>query len=132
MNDSKIVWLRRVLLFKVIVTFAMWGLPTLVGPAAFLALFGIDVPAEPIFLRLFGAVVTAFGVAYWLAYRAPVKNAVVVKVGIVDNGLVTLTIIALGLTAGVTNAFIWISAALTTFFCVAFSVLLPREAKTSP
>ena len=132
MNASqKMQWLRRVLLVKVVVTFLMWGLPTLIGPPAFLALFGIEMPKDPLFLRLFGAVVSAFGVAYWYAYRDPLKNAAIVKVGVVDNGLVTLTIIVLGLTTGVSSWFIWVSAVLTAAFCVAFLVLMPREAEKS-
>ncbi len=127
-STQKLQWLRRVLLLKVIVTFLVWGLPALLGPPAFLAWFGIEMPQDPLFLRLFGAVVTAFGVAYWYAYRDPLRNAAIVKVGVVDNGLVTLVIIALGLTAGVSSWFIWVSAALTAFFCIAFLVLIPREA----
>jgi hypothetical protein len=132
MNASqRIQWLQRVLLIKVVVTFLLWGLPTLIGPPAFLALFDIEMPQDPIFLRLFGAVVTAFGVAYWYAYRDPLKNVAIVKVGVVDNGLVTLTIIALGLTTGVSSWFIWASAVLTASFCIAFLVLMPREAEKS-
>jgi len=60
MNVSqKLRWLRRVLLVKVIATFALWGLPALLGPPALLAPFGIAMPDDPIFMRLFGAVVTA-------------------------------------------------------------------------
>ena len=67
MNASKkMQWLRRVLLVKVIVTVLLWGLPSLIGTPEFAALFGIEMPQDPIFMRMFGAVVTAFGVAYWL------------------------------------------------------------------
>jgi hypothetical protein len=125
--SQRMQWLRRVLLLKVIVTFLVWGLPTLIGPPAFLALFDIQVSGSPIFLRLFGAVVTAFGVAYWYAYRDPLRNAAIVKVGVVDNGLVTLVIIVLGLTTGISSWFIWGSGVLTAFFCTAFLVLTPRE-----
>jgi hypothetical protein len=130
MNTSqRMQWLQRVLLVKVVVTLLLWGLPTLIGPPAFLALFDIEMPQDPIFLRLFGAVVSAFGVAYWYAYRDPLKNAAIVRVGVVDNGLVTLTIIVLGLTTGVSSWFIWVSAVLTASFCVAFLVLMPRGAE---
>jgi hypothetical protein len=130
MNSSqRLQWLKRVLLLKVIVTFLAWGLPALLGPPAFLALFGIKMPPDPLFLRLFGAAVTAFGVAYWYAYQDPLRNAAIVKAGVVDNGLVTLTIVVLGLMGGVSSWFIWVSAVLTAFFCIAFLVLAPREAE---
>ena len=126
-SSLKIPWLRRILLVKVILTFLLWGLPALLAPPAFMALFGITVPEDPIFLRLFGAVVTAVGVAYWYAYRDPVKNIAILKFGVVDNGLVTLTIIVMGLTVGVSSWFFWLSAVLTAFFCIALAWLMPRE-----
>jgi hypothetical protein len=119
--------LRGVLLVKVILTFGAWGLPALLAPPAFLALFGIPMPEDPIFLRLFGAVVTTFAVAYWFAYRDPEKNRVILKVGVVDNGLVTLTVLVVGLTKGLSSWYFWVSAILTAFFCIAFLTLMPRE-----
>ena len=126
-TSQRMQWLRRVLLIKVIVTFLVWGLPALIGPPAVLELFNIEMPESPIFLRLFGAVVTAFGVAYWYAYRDPLRNAAIVRVGVVDNGLVTLVIVILGLTTGISSWFIWGSAVLTALFCTALLVLMPRE-----
>jgi hypothetical protein len=128
MNSSqKNLWLRKVLLVKVIITFLLWGLPALLAPPAFLALFGIAMPTDPIFLRLFGAVVSAVGFAYWYAYRDPIKNIAILKFGVVDNGLVTLTIIIIGLTGGVSGWFFWLSAGMTAFFFIALISLMPRE-----
>ncbi len=126
-TKPRINLLRRILLAKVVVTVAAWGLPALVGPAEFLAVFGITMPADPIFLRLFGALAMALALAYWYAYRDPVRNVAILKVGIVDNGLATVTIIFLGLTVGISSWFIWVSGLLTAFFGVAFAVLMPRE-----
>jgi hypothetical protein len=125
--SQKLQWLRRVLLVKVIATFALWGLPALFGPPAFLGVFGIAMPEDPVFLRLFGAVVTALGVGYWYAYRDPVKNTAILRLGVIDNGLATLTTVILGLTVGVSSWFMWVSAALTGLFCIAFVVLMPKE-----
>lgn len=128
MNTSPLsLWLRKVLLAKVIVTFFLWGLPALLAPPAFLALFDITMPDDPIFLRLFGAVVSAVGCAYWYAYRDPVKNIAILKFGVVDNGLATLTIIVMGLTVGVPSWFFWFSAAITAFFFIALVWLMPRN-----
>ena len=132
MNElQKRHWLKRVLLVKVIVTFVVWALPTLLGPPAFLAWFGIDASQDPVFLRLFGAVLVAFGVAYWYAYRDPVRNVAIVRAGVVDNGLVTVTIVVLGLTIGGLSWFMWVSAVLTALFGIAFLALMPREARES-
>ncbi len=128
MNTSqKSLWLQRVLLVKVIMTFLVWGLPALLAPPVFLELFGIAMPTDPIFLRLFGAVVCAVGFAYWYAYRDPIKNIAILKFGVVDNGLVTLTIIVIGLTVGVSSWFFWLSAAMTAFFCITLVWLMPRD-----
>jgi hypothetical protein len=126
-TSQRLYWLRRVLLIKVVLTFLAWGLPALTAPPAFLAPFGIAMPEDPTFLRLFGAVVTAVGVAYWYAYQDPVRNVAILKFGIADNGLNTLTIIVLGFTVGISSWFIWVSGILTAFFCIAFVVLMPRE-----
>ncbi len=129
-GSSRMKWLRGILLVKVVVTLAAWGLPALLAPPAFLALFGISMPEDPIFLRLVGAIITAFGVAYWYAYKDPVKNTAILRAGVIDNGLVTLTVIVIGLTRGLSSWFFWVSAALTAFFCVAFITLMPREQGT--
>jgi hypothetical protein len=125
-EPRKLVWLKRILLIKVIVTWFIWGLPALLGPAGLLRLLGLSVPEDFTYLRLFGAVATAFGVAYWFAYRDPLRNQAIIRAGIVDNGLVTLTVIVLGILGGVRSWFMWGSAVLTGAFCVLFIVLLPR------
>lgn len=127
MKTSQLLyWLRRLLLAKVILTFLAWALPALIAPPSFLALFGMVMPEDPLFLRLLGAVLIAMGLAYWYAYQDPVKNVAIVKVGVVDNGLATLTVIALGFTVGISSWFVWVSALLTAFFCIAFAVLMPK------
>jgi hypothetical protein len=126
-TSYRLQWLRRVLLAKVIVTLLAWGLPSLIGPMELLSVFGLATPPDPMFIRLFGALATASAVAYWYAYRNPVRNAAIVKFGVFDNGLVTLTIIVLGLTTGISSWFVWVSGALTALFCVALAMLMPRE-----
>ena len=126
-NSKKLSLLRPLLLFKVIVTFFGWGLPALLAPTAILPIFGITLPDDPIFFRLFGAVVTAAGVAYWYAYKDPVRNIAILKFGVVDNGLVTLTFIAFALTSGLSSLYFWISGLLTAFFCIGFLVLMPED-----
>ena len=128
MNETtKLTWLRRVLLVKVAVCLLVWGLPALTGPASFLKLFGVTMPEDPFFLRMFGAVITAIALLYWFAYRDPKRNRDILKYAIVDNGLSTLAIIFVALTSGLTSWFFWVSGALTALFFVAFWVLLPKE-----
>lgn len=127
--DLKQMWLRRVLLVKTLITIVVWGLPALIGPLPLLALLGVPIPEDPIYLRLFGGAATAWGVAYWFAYREPLRNVAIIKAGLVDNALPTLVIVYLMLTAKVASAFIGISALLTALFFLLFLVLMPREGK---
>ncbi|MBC7265095.1 MAG: hypothetical protein H5T64_12180 [Chloroflexi bacterium] len=126
-TDLRLLWLRRVLFLKVLITILVWGLPALLGPLPLLATLKIPIPADPIYLRLFGGAATAWGVAYWFAYKDPVRNAAIVKAGLIDNALPTLAIVYLGITSGISSAFIWISGLLTSLFFVSFLLLMPRE-----
>ena len=125
--SQRLDWLRRVLLVKVVLCFLVWGLPALLAPPTLLPWFGLTIPEDPIFLRLFGALAIALGVAYGYAYQDPVKNAAIVRVGVVDNVLATVTVIVLSLTRGVSSWFVWLSAALTALFTVAFMVWRPGQ-----
>jgi hypothetical protein len=126
-EQTKLTYLKKILFVKVILTFFVWGLPCLFGTEKFLSLFDLAMPGDPIYLRLFGTVVIALGVAYWFAWRDPIRNRAILVVGIVDNGLVTLTIIYLALTSGITSWFISVSAVLTGFFFFSFILLLPKK-----
>jgi hypothetical protein len=130
-EPTKLLWLKRVLFVKVIVTFLLWGLPALFGNDWFLGLFNLTVPNDPMYLRLFGAAVTALGAAYWFAYRDPVQNRAIVQAGVVDNGLITLTVIFLGLTSGLESWFISFSGFLTGLFFIAFIILMPSRPSNS-
>jgi hypothetical protein len=130
-EQIKLVWLKRILLVKVVFTLFVWGLPALFATEGVLRLFDLSMPPDPLYLRLFGGVATAFGVAYWFAYRDPLQNRAILQAGVVDNGLVTLVVIYLALTSGIESWFIAISALLTGLFCVFFILLMPSEQKES-
>jgi hypothetical protein len=126
-SEVKLAWLRRVLFVKVVVTIAVWGLPALLGPLSLLAVLGVPIPEDPIYLRLFGGAATAWGVAYWYAYRDPERNVAMLKAGLVDNALPTLLIIILGVLGRINSVFLWLSALLTGFFFLAFLLLMPGD-----
>ncbi len=126
-SHQKIVWLRRLLAAKTALTLFAWGLPALIAPMSLFRLLGVPTPDDPLYVRLFGAVVTAFALAYYYAYKDPIRNAAIVRVGIVDNGLVTLTIVVFILFFGLRSAWMWISGFLTLAFFVCFILLVPRS-----
>jgi hypothetical protein len=131
-TDLRLIWLRRVLLVKSLVSIIAWGLPALIGPTWLQALFGVPIPADPIYLRLCGAMATGWGVAYWLAYKDPLRNVAIVKAGAADNALATFAVLFSAVTAGVSSAFIWTSGLLTALFCVLLLWLMPREERRLP
>jgi len=132
MDPSKrLTWLRRVLLFKVLVTLFVWGLPALLGPPSLSALLGIAFPADPTTLRMFGALLVAAALLYWFAFKDPVRNIAIIKFGVADNGLVSITIAVLALTSGIESWFYWFSLVLTSFFCAAFALLMPSTQSSS-
>jgi hypothetical protein len=126
MSNNKLLWLKRILAVKVVLTFLFWGLPILLFPISLLQRFGMPMPEDPIYLRLLGAVITAFGVAYWYAYKDPVHNIAIVKAGVVDNGLVTLVTLFFIVFHDLRNITMLISAVLTLIFFVSFILLMPK------
>ncbi|MBU1076862.1 MAG: hypothetical protein KKH98_06180 [Spirochaetes bacterium] len=126
MNEvKKLQWLKPVLLIKVILIFTVWA-PAAIAPPALLQFFGLQMPSYPLFLRLFGALQASLGVAYWFAFKDPVRNRDIIKMGIIENGLVAVTLIILAVTAGVTSWFLQVSVLLTIIFCVLFIILKPE------
>jgi hypothetical protein len=126
-NVRKLKWLKYILAFKVIFTFFFWGLPNLFLPLSLLHRLGTPMPDEPIYLRLLGAVIIAFGVAYWYAYKDPIRNVAILKAGIVDNGLVSLVSLYFIVFQDLRSIIMLVSALLTFFFCVSFIVLMPKS-----
>jgi hypothetical protein len=127
-ENTKLTWLKRVLIFKMLVVALMWGLPTWIAPEGVLKLFGETLPEPPFYMRIFGATQIGLVFLYWLAYRDPVRNRDMVRYAVVDNAVAFLTMIGYAFTVGITNPTVWASAALVLFFAVAFSVLTPKAA----
>jgi len=126
MPNNKLLWLRRILAVKVVLTFLFWGLPTLFFPMSVLQSLGVPTTADPLYLRLLGAVIMAIGVAYWYAYSNPIHNVAILRAGVVDNGLVTLVTLYFIVFAGLRSVIMLISAPLTLIFFISFILLMPR------
>lgn len=126
--NARITWLKRTLLLKILVVALLWGLPSWIAPAGVLALFGVEMPADPFYMRVFGGVMMGLVFLYWLAYRDPVKNRDMIRYAVVDNALSFATILGVGFTTGIANPVIWISAGLVAVFAVAFYLLMPKAA----
>lgn len=125
-EETKLTWLKRVLIFKMLIVLLMWGLPTWLAPESVLKLFGETLPDPPFYMRIFGATQIGLIFLYWLAYRNPVKNRDMIRYAVVDNTVAFLTMIGYAFTVGITNPTVWASAVLVLFFAIAFYVLTPK------
>jgi hypothetical protein len=125
-RNRRLIWLRYILAVKVAFILFVWGLPALLAPISLFQRLGVPTPDDPIFLRLFGAVVIAFGVAYWYAYKDPIHNIAILKAGIVDNGLVTLVILVSTALYDLRSVLMWVSALITFIFFISFILLMPK------
>ena len=124
MND-KLARLKQVILVKLLLTIFVWGLPSLLAPPVLLEIFGIPT-ADLTINRFFGVALIAMSVAYWFAYKDPLRNLAVIWMLIVDNGLAVLVIVVLGFTVEL-SWFFWLSAVIAFLFFLAFLVLVPKS-----
>ena len=125
--ETKLVWLKRTLMLKLLVVALLWGLPCLLAPASVLKIFGVSMPEDPFFMRMFGGVMMGLVFLYWFAYKDPVKNRDIIRYAVIDNSLAFLTILGVGLTTGISNPTVWVSAVLVLFFAIAFWYLMPPK-----
>jgi len=125
-SDRKLKWLKYILLVKVFFCFFVWGLPYLLAPMAYFQRLGVPMPDDSLFIRLSGAIIIAFGVAYWYAYKDPIHNVAIVKAGVVDNGLVTLVIFVFMAFYNLRSVVVLASGLLTFIFFISFLLLMPK------
>ncbi len=78
-STSKLVWLKRVLIVKILLVLLVWGLPSLLGTTSILKLFGIDMPDDPFYLRIVCATQVGLALLYWFAYIDPLRNRDIIK-----------------------------------------------------
>ncbi len=125
-RNRRLIWLMYILAAKIALIVFVWGLPALLAPISLLQRLGVPTQGDPLYLRLFGAVVIAFGVAYWYAYKDPVHNIAILKAGVVDNGLATLVTLFFIVFYDLRSISMLISMPLTLFFFISFLLLMPK------
>ncbi len=125
-EDAKLAWLKRLLIFKMLVLALLWGLPTWLAPAGVLRIFGETLPNPPLYMRVFGATQIGLVFLYWFAYQDPIKNRDMIRYAVIDNTLAFLTLITYAVMVGITTPLGWLSAGLLLFFAIAFYVLMPK------
>ena len=126
-EETKIIWLKRVLVLKIVVVLVMWALPSWIAPVSLLNALNVSVPDDQFFMRMFGATQIGLAFLFWLALKNPVKNRDMIRYGVVDNSVAFFTIIGYHFAFGITDPLVWVSAVLVLFFAIAFYVLTPKE-----
>lgn len=126
-EENKIIWLKRVLIIKILVVALLWALPSWLAPESVLNIFGVAMPEDPFFMRIFGGVQFGLIFLYWFAYQNPVRNRDIIRYGVIDNTLSLLTILGVAFTTGINNPTIWLSAVLVAGFAIAFYLLMPPK-----
>jgi len=126
MAKNRLLWLKRILAVKVIMCFFFWGIPSLLAPFSLFQNLAVPTAEDPLYQMSLGAIVIAFGVAYWYAFKDPVHNIAIVKVGVVDNCLATLVILYCVIFRDLRTSIMLISGLLTLFFFISFILLMPR------
>lgn len=133
--------LKLVLIFKILLTFALWSLPLLMFPVAWLTALGFPNPGDSIvFVRLLGAAYLSLDVSYVLGYRdlgdqKDIGN--VIAVGVVSNGLACCILLILGILGrwhdwGIwARAFMWGSVIATGLITAGLIVYMPKSMKTN-
>jgi hypothetical protein len=130
MTNNKLLWLKRILAVKAILCFFFWGLPSLLAPLSLFQNLAVPTAEDPLYQMSLGAIVIAFGIAYWYAFKDPVHNIAIVKVGVVDNGLATLVILYCVIFRDLRTSIMLISGLLTLIFFISFILLMPRTETT--
>lgn len=138
-GESEMQPLKLVLIFKILLTFALWSLPLLLFPAGWLVAIGFPDPGDSIaFVRLLGAAYLALGVGYVLGYRDLEKEkdvSNVVTVGMVSNGLACIILLIFGVLGRwhdwgiLARAFMWGSAIATGLITAGLVAFCPRDTK---
>lgn len=136
--------LARILAAKIALTLALWCVPLLLFPPAWLAALGFPLPQPLLFLRLLGMAYAALVVGYGFGLRAARRGeypAAVVWVGIASNGG-ACGLLASAAAAGtwtgwgaVANGLMWCSLLATAaiaFALVVYGPLRRPSIRTSP
>lgn len=126
-EETKLAWLKRVLMIKIVVVVLLWGLPTWIAPESILNLLGESLPDPPFYMRIFGATQMGAAILFWFAYKNPVGNRDIIRYAAIETAIAFMTMIFLIVRTPITNPTVWISAALELFFSVSFFVLTPKK-----
>jgi len=85
--EGKVKGMKWVLIIAGLITLIYWGVMLVFVTPGMAALYGVPYPQEPIYVRVIGMLCVLLGLLFLLASRDPVKNRLVVDIGIINYAL---------------------------------------------
>jgi len=79
--------MKWVLIIAGLISLIYWGILLVFATPGMTVLYGAPFPAEPIYVRVIGMLCVVLGLLFLMASRDPVKNRLVVDIGIINYAL---------------------------------------------
>jgi hypothetical protein len=120
---------KVILVIAAIVEFVFRGLPAFFASAPVAKLFGLEyIPGALVYIHPFGALMLVFGVMFFLASKDPVKNRLIVDMGILRYALGLAAYVVTLVTPGSLSTFWWIHLIVDVVLLVLLVVSRPKAA----
>ena len=118
---------RIVLIVAAIVEFILRGLPAFFGSEWIANLFGLEYIEEAlVYVHPFGAAMMVFGVMFFVASKDPVKNRLVVDMGILRYALAIASYFVTLAMIGSLATFWWVHLGIDVVLLILFVVARPK------
>ena len=128
-TEGKVKAMKWVLIIAGLITLIYWGILLVFVTPGMTALYGAPYPAEPIYVRTIGMLFVVLGLFFLLASRDPVKNRLVVDIGIINYVLMVIFyIISMFITKETVGFVWWINLILSVIFLILFIAFRPKAA----
>ena len=128
--EGKVKGMKWVLVIAGLISLIYWGILLVFIYPGMPSIYGAPYPTEPIYVRTIGMLFMVLGLFFLLASRDPVKNLLVVNVGIINYVLMVIFAIVTMFITQEAVGFAWlIILFLSVIFLILFILFRPKAAK---
>ena len=128
--EGKVKGMKWVLIIAGLISLIYWGILLVFIYPSMPSIYGAPYPTEPIYVRTIGMLFVVLGLFFLLASRDPVKNLLVVNVGIINYVLMVIFAIVTMFITQEAVGFAWlIILFLSVIFLILFILFRPKAAK---
>jgi len=129
--EGKVKGMKWVLIIAGLVSLIYWGILLVFVSPGMTAIYGAPYPTEPIYVRTIGMLCVVLGLLFLLASCDPVKNRLVVNVGIINYALFLIfAIVTMFITKEAVGFVWWINLVLYVIFLILFIAFRPKTAES--